>query len=82
MTTKKFIVRLCLILVCFSILTIAALSVSNIANEFLAFIMEDCDIFDYVETFEKITLEDINSALDKMFDEKFYTLATVYPINS
>lgn len=32
MTTKKFIVRLCLILVCFSILTIAALSVSNIAN--------------------------------------------------
>ncbi len=54
-------------------------SVSSIANEFLSFIMEDYDIFDYIETFEKITLDDINSALCKLFDEKYYTLATVFP---
>ena len=54
-------------------------SVSSIANEFLSFIMEDYDIFDYIEAFEKITLDDINSALCEMFKEEYYTLATVFP---
>lgn len=54
-------------------------SVGSIANEFLSFIMEDYDIFDYIETFEKITLDDVNSALRSMFKEKYYTLATVFP---
>ncbi len=54
-------------------------SVGSIANEFLSFIMEDYDIFDYIDTFEKITLDDINKALTSMFKEKYYTLATIFP---
>ncbi|MBQ1226127.1 MAG: insulinase family protein [Clostridia bacterium] len=54
-------------------------SVGSIANEFLSFIMEDYDIFDYIEMFEKITLNDVNSALKEMFKNEYYTLATIYP---
>ena len=54
-------------------------SVGSIANEFLSFIMEDYDIFDYIEMFEKITLDDVNKALNELFDEKYYTLATIFP---
>jgi predicted Zn-dependent peptidase len=54
-------------------------SVGSIANEFLSFIMEDYDIFDYIEMFEKITLDDVNSALKDMFKNEYYTLATIYP---
>ncbi|MBQ8743305.1 MAG: insulinase family protein [Clostridia bacterium] len=56
-------------------------SVDSIANEFLGFIMNGFDIFDYMKTFEEITLEDINSLLCELFDEKYYTLSTVFPIN-
>lgn len=55
-------------------------SVGSIANEFLSFIMEGYDIFDYIEAFEKITLDDVNDCLDRIFDEKYFTLATVYPM--
>ena len=54
-------------------------SVTSIADEFLSFIMEGYDIFDYLGEFEKITLDDVNAALRSMFDEKYYALATVFP---
>lgn len=55
-------------------------SVENIANEFLTFIMKGFDIFDYIKTFEQITIDDINALLSELFDEKYYTLATIFPI--
>ena len=54
-------------------------SVSSIANEFLSFIMDGYDIFDYVEAYEKIDVSDVNNALHGLFDEKYYTLATIVP---
>ena len=54
-------------------------SVSNIANEFLSFIMDGYDIFDYIEAYEKINVNDVNTALSELFDEKYYTLATIIP---
>ncbi len=54
-------------------------SVNSIANEFLSFIMEGYDIFDYLEMFEKITLDDVNALLETIFDEKCYALATIFP---
>ncbi len=54
-------------------------SVSSIANEFLSFIMDGYDIFDYVEAYEKIDVSDVNNALHELFNEKYYTLATIVP---
>ncbi|MBE6619339.1 MAG: insulinase family protein [Ruminococcaceae bacterium] len=54
-------------------------SSANIANEFLPFIMEGYDVFDYIDTFENITADGVNSALHELFNENFYTLATIYP---
>lgn len=54
-------------------------SVENIANEFLSFIMDGYDIFEYIAAFERINAEDINAAIRELFEEKYYTLATITP---
>ena len=55
------------------------LAMESVFAEYHPKLLEDYDIFDYIEMFEKITLDDVNKALNELFDEKYYTLATIFP---
>ncbi|MCL2517576.1 MAG: insulinase family protein [Oscillospiraceae bacterium] len=55
-------------------------STDDIANNFLNFIFEDGDIFDFVDIVSQIDYNYIMDLLLEMYKEDYYSLATIYPI--
>ncbi len=56
-------------------------STDEIANNFLAFKIDDCDLLDYVDITSKITYEEASELLKAAFRSEFYTLAVVNPLS-
>lgn len=55
-------------------------STDNIANNFLQFALDDCDLLDYADAISKVTYEDASLLLSKMFCDEFYSLCIVNPL--
>ncbi len=55
-------------------------STEDIACELMSYIFEGCDIFDYADVIRELTFDDVCTLLNEMFDESFFAMSTVRPI--
>ena len=53
----------------------------EIACELMSYIFEDCDMFDYAEVIKDLTFEDVKKLLNTMFDDRFFAMSTVFPLD-
>lgn len=56
-------------------------STEEIACELMSYIFEDCDMFDYADVIKALTFEDVEDLLSTMFDDSFFAISTVYPLD-
>ena len=56
-------------------------STEDIANNFLNYIFEDADIFEYIDIISNIEYEYVAQLLNDMYKEDYYALATIYPLD-
>lgn len=57
-------------------------STEDIANNFLNYIFEDADIFEYIDIISGIDYDYVSQLLIDMYKDDYYTLATVYPLDN
>ena len=55
-------------------------STEEIACELMSYIFEGCDMFEYAEIIRDLTFEDVESLLEKMFNDEYFAISTVYPL--
>ena len=56
-------------------------STEDIACELMSYIFEGCDLFDYSDVIRKLTFEDVEKLLSDMFNDEFFAMSTVCPID-
>ena len=56
-------------------------STEDIACELMSYIFEGCDLFDYSDVIRDLTFEDVEKLLSDMFDEEYFAMSTVCPID-
>ena len=54
-------------------------STEEISENFLAFVLEDADLFDYAEVLRGVTFESVQAIFDSFFDPARFTLSVVRP---
>ncbi|MFA6948778.1 MAG: pitrilysin family protein [Eubacteriales bacterium] len=57
-------------------------STDDIANNFLSYVFDDGDMLDYADVLSEIDFEYITSMLFDMFNEKYYAMAVVEPLDA
>ena len=56
-------------------------STEIIANNLLAFIFEDANLFEYANTISSVTLEEVSDLLARSFKDEFFTMSCVFPLD-
>ena len=56
-------------------------STEEISSILMSHAFEDSDIFDYFDVVKNISIDDVNSVIDKIFNEDAFTLFVVNPLN-
>ncbi len=56
-------------------------STEDIANNFLDYVFDDCDIFDFADVVADITTDDVEAVLCDVFRPGHYTLAVIAPLD-
>ena len=56
-------------------------SSEGIANALLAYICEDANVFDYADVILGISFEEIENLFKKSFNNEFFTMSVVYPLD-
>ena len=55
-------------------------STSSIANSFLNFLFDDCDLLDFGEILGSVTMEEIDGVFRSLFREEHFALSAIYPL--
>jgi Predicted Zn-dependent peptidases len=56
-------------------------STEDIANNFLEYIFEDADIFEYIDIISNIEYDYVAQLLNDMYKEDYYSFTTIYPLD-
>ena len=57
-------------------------STDSIANNLFSFICDGADIFEYASIISDVTFEQVEELFAKSFNDEFFTMSVVYPINT